>query len=204
MEAPGLRSYEIPVPGRTQFLDLSPELQVNILGRVSPTASEGVLVSWHMKELADAALMANIRSNNLVDPTIVYLNGKDVPIPQRSKYFKLDEYGRAEYFSPEPGLWQVVQNFANSEDWNESADFEDPDPEYIRYDEYMTIWRFIDRLRFRRASAFVYGELPMSVQIHHGHWERENVSIRVVALNKEGLIRREIIFPSLQEDVYYT
>ena len=88
-----------------QFTDLPPEIQAGILGRASPTAREGTLVSRQMKELADAALMANIRTGNLVDPTI--------GIPERDMYFKLDARGNGEYFSPEPGLWRAIRNYAS-------------------------------------------------------------------------------------------
>jgi len=88
---------------KTQFSDLPPEVMVNILGRVSPTAREGTLVSRGMKELADVALMDNIRSGNLIDPTI--------GIPGRGDFFKVDVWGNADYFSPEPGLWQAVRKY---------------------------------------------------------------------------------------------
>jgi len=86
---------------KIQFSDLPPEVLVNILGRVSPTAREGVLVSRDMKELADIALMDNIRTNNLVDPTIGAVN--------RNEYFKVDAEGNGEYFSPKPGLWRELK-----------------------------------------------------------------------------------------------
>ena len=87
MEGPGLG-----------FSDLPRELRTDILGRVSPTAREGTLVSQGMRELADTALMDNIRSGNLVDPSI--------GVPEHREYFKLDVVGNGEYFSPEPALWQ--------------------------------------------------------------------------------------------------
>ena len=85
------------------FTDLPAELQVDILGRVSPTAREGVLVSRQMRAVADMVLMANIRAGDLVDPTI--------GIPERDQYFKLDARGNGEYFSPEPGLWRSVKKY---------------------------------------------------------------------------------------------
>ena len=94
---------EIPVTGGAQFMDLPAELQVDILGRVSPTAREGVLVSRQMRAVADMVLMANIRAGDLVDPTI--------GIPERDQYFKLDARGNGEYFSPEPGLWRSVKKY---------------------------------------------------------------------------------------------
>ena len=83
------------------FTDLPAELQVDILGRVSPTAREGVLVSQTMKELADQALLNNLRYNNSVDPTI--------GAPERSEFFKINAKGQGEYFSPEPGLWRQIK-----------------------------------------------------------------------------------------------
>ena len=95
---------EIPVPRGLQFADLPPEIQVNILGRVSPTAREGVLVSHGMKELADAALVANIRSGDLVDPTI--------GTHERDMYFKLTPDGSGVY-TPEPGLYRELGKLAD-------------------------------------------------------------------------------------------
>lgn len=85
------------------FTNLPPELQTKILGRVSPTAREGVLVSRTMKDLADVALVANIRNNDLIDPTI--------GMPERAEYFKLDTFGNGDYFAPKPGLWKNLKEF---------------------------------------------------------------------------------------------
>ena len=83
------------------FAELPSEIQLEILGRVSPTAREAAIVSKGMKELADIVLMDNIRRNDLIDPTI--------GIPERAKYFKLDKYGEGEYFEPEPGMWRQMK-----------------------------------------------------------------------------------------------
>ena len=88
-----------------QFTDLPAEIQLNILGRVSPTAREVVPVSHGMRQLADVVLMDSIRSGDLVDPTI--------GIPEREEYFKLDADGNGEYFSSQPGLWRSVQKYRN-------------------------------------------------------------------------------------------
>ncbi len=89
--------------GPFPFAELPPELQVEVLGRTSPTVREGTLVSQGMKELADAALMKNIRENKLVDPTI--------GIPNRNEYFKVTVRGEGEYFSSEPGLWRNFKKY---------------------------------------------------------------------------------------------
>ena len=94
-------------PGTTGFTSLPWELRAGILGRVSPTAREGLLVSRGMRELADEAFMLNIRTGNLVDPTI--------GIPERGIYFKLNAAGNGEYFSPEPALWQSFKRLRDGD-----------------------------------------------------------------------------------------
>ena len=92
---------EIPVVGGLQFAELPTEMQLEILGRVSPTVREAALVSRGMQELADTALLTNIQVGDLVDPTL--------GIPDRAEYFKLKPGGLGDYFAPLPGLWQSLK-----------------------------------------------------------------------------------------------
>jgi len=84
------------------FSDLPFEIQMDILERIPITNRAIARVSKGMKELADIALINNIRHNNLVDPTI--------GIPNRKDYFKVDTAGDGEYFSSEPGLWRIFED----------------------------------------------------------------------------------------------
>ena len=92
---------EIPVVGGLQFEELPREMRLEILGRVSPTIREAATVSKGMRELADVALLDNIRAGNLVDPTI--------DIPDRAEYFKLKPDGSGDYFASLPGLWESLK-----------------------------------------------------------------------------------------------
>ncbi len=58
-----------------------------------------------MEELADVALLDNIQTGNLVDPTL--------GIPDRTEYFKLKPDGSGDYFEPSPGLWQSLKKSRN-------------------------------------------------------------------------------------------
>ena len=96
-----LSKAETPVVGGLQFEELPPEMKLKILGRVSPTAREAATVSRGMRELSDTVLLDNIRTGNLVDPTL--------GIPDRAEYFKLKPDGSGDYFASLPGLWESLK-----------------------------------------------------------------------------------------------
>ncbi len=95
--------YQVMMEEATKFFAFSalpPELQLAIVGQVSPTTREATIISKGMKVLADVALIDNIRTGNVVDPSI--------GMPNREQYFKVKPGGVGEYFSLIPGLGLAI------------------------------------------------------------------------------------------------
>ena len=131
---------EIPVVGGLQFSELPTDVQLEILGRVSPTVREARVVSRGMQELADVALLDNIRIGNLVDPTL--------GIPDRAEYFKLKPDDSGDYFEPSPGLWRSIKDARKF---------------YFADRQYLLIYGKLDLDRIRDRLTEKLREIPIPV-----------------------------------------
>ncbi len=131
---------EIPVVGGLQFAELPTEMQLEILGRVSPTVREAALVSRGMQELADTALLTNIQVGDLVDPTL--------GIPDRAEYFKLKPDDSGDYFEPSPGLWRSIKDARKF---------------YFADRQYLLIYGKLDLDRIRDRLTEKLREIPIPV-----------------------------------------
>lgn len=129
------------------FPHLPAELQVEVMRQASPTAREGSLVSHGMLEIADAALMENIRNNDLIDPSI--------GIADREKYFKVNPAGTGEYLSPEPGLWRQLKYYRDNFDSIYASIYEDTDPVSMQRVKDYQMYLVYGELTIVRPTKFV-------------------------------------------------